>query len=50
MSIKRNNNNIVECKAILRVSSNIKAKHIINKIKGNNYIIINPKDTIPRKI
>ena len=50
MSIKRNNNNIIKCKAILRPSSGVKAKHIINKIKDNDYIIINPKDAILRKI
>ena len=50
MSIKRNNTNIVKCKAILRVSSSVKAKYIINKIEGNNYTVINPKDTILRKI
>ena len=48
--IKRNNNNIAKCKAILRVSSGVKAKHIINKIKGNDYTVTNPKDATPRKI
>ena len=50
MSIKRNNNNIIKYKVILHVSSNVKTKYIINKIKGNNYIVINPKDATPRKI
>ena len=48
--IKYNNNNIIKYKAILRASNSVKAKHIINKIKGNNYIVINPKDATPRKI
>ena len=48
--IKYNNNNIAKYKVILRVSSGVKAKHIINKIKGNNYTVINPKDATLRKI
>ena len=48
--IKYNNNNIAKCKAILRVSSGVKAKHIINKIEGNDYTVINPKKATPRKI
>ena len=47
---RNNNNNNIKYKAILRVSSNVKAKYIINKIEGNDYIVINPKDTTPRKI
>ena len=50
MFIERNNNNITKCKAILRVSSSVKAKYIINKIEGNNYTVINPRDATPRKI
>ena len=48
--IEYNNNNIIKCKAILHTSSSVKTNHIINKIKGNNYIIIDPKDATPRKI
>ena len=48
--IKYNNNNIIKCKAILRASSSVKTKHIINKIENNDYTVTNPKDTIPRKI
>ena len=50
MFIKRNNNNIIKCKAILRVSSSVKANYIINKIEDNDYTVINPKDITPRKI
>ena len=50
MFIEYNNNNIAICKAILRVSSGVKTKYIINKIKGNDYTVINPKDATPRKI
>ena len=50
MFIKHNNNNIIKCNAILRASNNVKAKHINNKIKGNNYTVINLKDATPRKI
>ena len=50
MFIERNNNNIIKCKAILRASSGVKAKYIINKIKDNDYTIINPKDATLRKI
>ena len=40
-----NNNNV-----ILRASSNVKDKYIMNKIKDNNYTVINPKDATLRKI
>ena len=50
MFIKRNNNNIVKYKVILRVSNSVKAKYIINKIEGNDYIVINLRDITPRKI
>ena len=48
--IKYNNNNIVKCKVILRASSGVKAKYIINKIEGNDYTVIDPKDATLRKI
>ena len=48
--IKHHNNNITKCKAILYASSSLKAKYIINKIKGNDYTIINPKNATLRKI
>ena len=50
ISIKYNNNNISKCKAILCVSSGVKAKHIINKIKGNNYTVTDSKVATSRKI
>ena len=50
MFIKRNNNNIIKCKAILRVSNSVKAKYIIDKIKGNDYTVIDLKDVTLRKI
>ena len=48
--IKRNNNNIAKYKTILRASNSVKAKHIINKIEGNNYTVTDPKNATPRKI
>ena len=50
MFIERNNNNIVKYKVILRASSGVKAKYIINKIEDNDYIIINSKNITLRKI
>ena len=50
MFIERNNNNIIKYKAILRASNSVKAKYIINKIKGNNYTVTDLKDATPRKI
>ena len=50
MSIECNNNNIAKCKVILRASSGVKTKYIIDKIKGNDYTVIDPKDVTPRKI
>ena len=50
MFIKCNNNNIIKYKVILRASSGVKAKYIVNKIEGNDYTVMNPKDTTPRKI
>ena len=46
MFIKGNNNNIIKYKIILCVSSGVKAKHIINKIKGNDYTVRGGADYI----
>ena len=48
--IERNNNNIAKYKAILRASSSVKAKYIINKIKDNDYMVTDLKEATPRKI